>query len=371
MKLNRTSAVVDYQLLAEFERLRDLLREPQFAPHWDKRLAYWALAGDRRLPLAFLDRTIRALIDASFEELHATPGVGQKKLHSLVTLLKRVVKDVPQDEPSGGETGGTPEPAVPEVPQAPAPVDAAHLSEATWAAWREAVKRHALEQETLGRFAKSLAELPKVIWETPLGSYVDLTLAEVRDLKTHGEKRLQAVLDVFHDLFGILSVVGAGRELTVRIVPRFASQLEAWFTTALAAQAPPTPAQIDAHFVEPLIEQLTCDTHEPIPELAKQRIGLSGTAKSVRDIAQGLGLTRARVYQMLGEAAAVMRVRWPEGPSLVHEMDRWIRAAHPGEAGFQKFLQSSELFFPQRRVGSEEPDASGEKVDFGAQRRAG
>mgnify|MGYP007059566289 CR=1 FL=1 len=46
MKLDRTSAVVDFQLLAQFQRLRDTLLEERFAPHWDRPLAYWALPKD-------------------------------------------------------------------------------------------------------------------------------------------------------------------------------------------------------------------------------------------------------------------------------------------------------------------------------------
>ena len=68
--------------------------------HLDKPLAYWALPTDRRLPLAFLSRPLRELLDASFEELAQTPGIGQKKMKSFVKLLARVANTDPADLPT-------------------------------------------------------------------------------------------------------------------------------------------------------------------------------------------------------------------------------------------------------------------------------
>ena len=44
----------------------------------------------------------------------------------------------------------------------------------------------------------SLQELPTVIWNSPLSTFLDYSLAELRQLKTYGEKRVRVVLEVFH-----------------------------------------------------------------------------------------------------------------------------------------------------------------------------
>ena len=40
--------------------------------------------------------------------------------------------------------------------------------------------------------------MTRVIWNTPLGAYTHFTLGEIRAMKTHGEKRVRAILEVFH-----------------------------------------------------------------------------------------------------------------------------------------------------------------------------
>jgi hypothetical protein len=109
-----------------------------------KPLAYWALPNDRRLPLAFLGRTLGDLLSTPFEELSATPGIGQKKISSLVKLLHRATRDEPPAVPfgltdlaaeihngggsNGNSNGGS------------GRFDPALVSEALWSRWRDAVK---------------------------------------------------------------------------------------------------------------------------------------------------------------------------------------------------------------------------------------
>ena len=93
----------DYKIVSSFQSLRKTLLDDKFADRLEKPLAYWALPNDRRLPLAFLGRTIKDLLATPFEELSATPGIGQKKISSLVKLLSRATKDHPPAVPFGLE----------------------------------------------------------------------------------------------------------------------------------------------------------------------------------------------------------------------------------------------------------------------------
>ncbi len=79
MRPGKTASVEELQAIGRFESLRKILRGETYVEHLDKPLAYWALPTDRRLPLAFLSRALRELLDASFEELAQTPGDRAKK----------------------------------------------------------------------------------------------------------------------------------------------------------------------------------------------------------------------------------------------------------------------------------------------------
>src|SRR5690348_1087289 len=63
MKMTRTSVVFEYRLISTFENLRRRLLSEKLADRLDKPLAYWVLPNDRRLPLAFMGRSLRELLE--------------------------------------------------------------------------------------------------------------------------------------------------------------------------------------------------------------------------------------------------------------------------------------------------------------------
>jgi hypothetical protein len=235
------------------------------------------------------------------------------------------------------------------------------VSEALWEQWRASVRDFALGREPLGRFAVSLQNLPRVIWQTPLDTYVGLTLDEIRSLKTHGEKRVRAVLEVFGALHSLLARAGKQDHLSVKIMPRFARELEIWTEAVLHRDGLPTADELMTSFVEPLMAQARIDAGDQIARLVESRLGLKGANSSVRQAARKMGLTRARVYQLLNEVGAVMDVRWPEGRQLVHRLRDKLIFATGGRAEYSTFLSTVELFFP--RPGREEELANMEEGD--------
>lgn len=319
------SSVEAFQLVGRFEGLRSSLLSGPYAVHLPKPLAYWALPADRRLPLAFLGRTLESLLRCSFDELAATRGIGLKKMGSLVTLLARAA------DTAASELEATlPRLAEPGKPCAEAPgsngFDPAAVSEVVWAQWRVSVIRHGLGREPLGRFAPSLRNLTRVIWNAPLDTYTGMTLAEVRSLRTHGEKRVRAVLEVFQSVHALVAGMGSQEHLMVRIAPRRIDAVETWVGRQLQAPGVPSEEEIFERFVSPLLGQICIDATEQVAMLAEKRVGIDGPPISVRQVARTMGLTRARVYQLLNEINDVMSVRWPLGRHQVYELSAKLEA---------------------------------------------
>ena len=100
MKFTKSASVEELQVIGRFEGLRKILLSEQYADHLKKPLAYWALPTDRRLPLAFLGRTLEDLLQMPFSELSNTPGIGQKKICSFVKLLARAANTDPSELPT-------------------------------------------------------------------------------------------------------------------------------------------------------------------------------------------------------------------------------------------------------------------------------
>lgn len=348
MKLVRTQSVIDYKLLSRFEHVRDKLLAEKPAECLDRPLAFWTVPNDRRLPLAFMGHSIRRILTTPFEELYATAGVGQKKIAGLIELLNRVatakMPEDPLDKPASNKK------AVAEpVPPGEAGFDAAGVAESDWQRWRASVVRHGMEHELLGLFASSLQELPRVVWSTPLAQYTELTLAEIRALKTHGEKRVRVVVEIFGALHRILGSGQPVSYLTTRIRPKFIAPLESWVLQALERPLLPEPDDIRRSFVEPLMKQVRVDAGDQIYRLADGRLGLSGKNASVKQAAKKLGLTRARVYQLLNEVSAILQVRWPEGAALVGELRTRVQTEATAHYDAELFYTACELFYPQRR----------------------
>ena len=237
--------------------------------------------------------------------------------------------------------------------------DPTNISEITWAQWRASVVRHGLSSETLGHFAPSLRNMTRVIWNTPLGAYTSSTLAEILALKTHGEKRIRAVLEAFHAAHAIVSGMGTQEHLVVRILPRQIDRAECWTGRMLQRPGVPSQEEIYENLVLPLLEQVRIDATGQVAMLAENRLGVAGPITSVRQAARSMGLTRARVYQLLNEVNDIMTVRWPMGRHQIHELREKFMQAETDEADgmpdLRQFHAAVELFYPGSRRGAAGP----------------
>jgi hypothetical protein len=148
MNRTNTNAAVDYNLAAGLNEVRrKLLSQSDCADRLEMPLAYWVVSGDRRLPMAFLDRAIGDLVKTPLADLLATPGIGIRKIQTLIMLLNRASQPLPP---------GALAPPLDVAPKDPtdgndpdAEVDASIVSEALWVQWTATVTEHHLEQETL------------------------------------------------------------------------------------------------------------------------------------------------------------------------------------------------------------------------------
>ena len=60
-----------------------------------------------------------------------------------------------------------------------------------------------------------------------------------------------------------------------------------------------------------------------------------------------MGVTRARVYQLLEDCSRVMAVRWPEGQQLLAHLDAKRHSAGESDSQDSRLFQATyELFFP-------------------------
>jgi hypothetical protein len=342
--MSKSPSAEEVKLRTNYDNLRAALARPEHADRLEKPLAFWVLPSDRRLPLSFLPIPLQELLLKSFNELGDYPGIGRKKMHTFVKLLGRAVKNDPGDSSlSDAADGDEVEPAA-DVNQ----FNADGVSDLVWSKWRNLVRVRGLGYEKVGRLCPALRDVPTVIWNTPLSYYLDLTLADIRSLKTHGEKRVRVVLEVFHSVYRMLTTIEPLGGLAIRLAPKFAIDLENALAAFRGGGTPPTLAQLEQAIVVPLLRQLTADCGDTVGAIASDRLGV-GTANgqvSVRLQARKLGVTRARIYQLLEECNQVMLVRWPEGRRQLDDFAHWLDEVYAPAECANLLASLRELLFP-------------------------
>jgi hypothetical protein len=348
----KTSSVADVKLATNYDTVRKTLLGEAYRSRLSRPLAFWALPSDRRLPTVFLGRTLGDLLSHPFDQLAATAGIGRKKLETFIKLLVRATKE---------DVAGTTIEELPGAEETPADgrdasgqFDPQCVSEMVWMKWRDTVRRHGVGGEKLGRLTPSLQSLPSVVWNTPLSSYLDQTLAEIRHLKTHGEKRVTVVLEVFHKLHEALGNIDPQGDLAVRLAPRTVVAAEEYMAEARGKPRPPGHEEIETRLVEPLIEQLGIDAGPTVAKLVRGRLGIGRDAESVRNQSKALGVTRARVYQMLEECHNVMSIRWPDGRRQLDEFAQWLDHHYASAEAANLLASLRELLYPLKFDGISE-----------------
>jgi hypothetical protein len=286
----------------------------------------------------------------------STPGVGHKKILGFFDLLKRAAKATAPDTPFGLAAAET------KRPKPPAPThgfDASIVSESLWSQWCETVHRCGLGPEKLGHLAPTLQALPTVIWHSRLEEYVDLSLAEIRSRKTHGEKRVNAILEIFCTVHEALATATLPENLDAVIVPRFVPPLARWLMEVVNHPDLPPVDEVHKYVVKPLIHQIKIDLGDQVAGLAASRLCLDENSPSVKQQAETIGVTRARVYQLLEDCAKVMDVRWPEGRWLFAPLATRFGTSDPETIGLVHGIV--DLFYPPERpagsaLGSEDQE---------------
>jgi hypothetical protein len=336
-----------YRLVGTYERLRKNLVDRPDDGRLDKALSYWVLPTDRRLPIAFLDRPLRELLGQPFDELIATPGVGHKKILGFFDLLKRAAKAATPDAPFGLSNAEAARKQPKTTPTGG--FDATIVSESLWSQWCETVHHYGFDHEKLGRLAPTLQSLPTVIWHSRLGDYCGRSLADIRSLKTHGEKRLNAILEVFCTVHEALATATLQENIDFVLVPRFVPPMTRWLMETVARPDLPPVDEIHQHIVKPMVHQIKIDLGDQVAGLAATRLCLDDNSPSVKQQAEAIGVTRARVYQLLEDCAKVMDVRWPEGRWLFAPLASRFGTSDPETIGLVHGIL--DLFFPTDRGG--------------------
>ncbi|MEX2188965.1 MAG: hypothetical protein WD875_19310 [Pirellulales bacterium] len=355
MNANVNAAALDAKQAACFERLKDTLLAKRFHDRLSRPLAYWALPNDRRLPQALLDFPLAEVLNKEFTDLAATRGIGRKKLESLFVLLARAAGDqAPGADLVELHNGRNNVPHDATTDSAALAADAMAsfnpgvVSEALWQQWQSSVRMAGVTDLAVGRIVPSLERVPSVIWQAPLSRYIDRSLGEIRNMRTHGVKRIGVILHAYYLVNRAWQNGHSSQAVRQALVPRFIEPIERWAASCIERQETLAVDEVKSQLVEPLLAQVEIDCGELVARLSRERLGVDGKPLSVRGQSRRLNVTRARVYQIFEQCGKALEVRWPSGRDLLHSL---VEAAHRHSAenpALRLLSATVELCFPRR-----------------------
>ena len=90
-------------------------------------------------------------------------------------------------------------------------------------------------------------------------------------MKTHGEKRVRTILEVFHSVHKVLSHSEVESHLTVRLIPKFVLPLEHWIAATSESRKIPSTDDVASSLVRPLLDQIQIDVGTTLVRLAEGR----------------------------------------------------------------------------------------------------
>jgi hypothetical protein len=338
----RQRALDDLRLRSEYDRVASAILRAEDGAIRQKPLSYWATPRDRRLPLVFLPRPLGELTRLTFDELSATNGVGPKKMEALVRLLERALE---RGQEGPAAEGADFEPLINGSRELHR-FDPLAVSELQWTEWRESARRHQLGHELLGRLAGSLQDLPSVLWRVPLSTYFEATLSDIRQLRTYGEKRVRVVLEIFHDIDRAFGRAEIASHLDIQLGPKRMQNVGRYLSELERLNLQPSQQELMERLATPIVEQIRVDLGDLVHSIVRERFGMMGPSQSVRTQASRLGLTRARIYQLLESCARVMDVRWPEGRRQMNALIDQYRQERRGDSEPALLIGFRDLCFP-------------------------
>jgi chaperonin GroEL (HSP60 family) len=101
--------------------------------------------------------------------------------------------------------------------------------------------------------------------------------------------------------------------------------------------------------LETILEQLKIDAGTEIYRILEERLGIKGSPVPVQQQAKRLGVTRARVYQLLETCAEIMSVRWPEGEKLFKRLLEKLGSFPNGKVQVARLRALTDLIYPDLR----------------------
>jgi len=271
-------------------------------------LTRWLRPADRGLPTDLLKWNVESLLDAEFDELISAPGVGLTKISKLIELLDRVdatPAEVPLIEPASSATIGQSAMAL------------------QWSSAVADIRSAGWSGLPLGRMARSLQELPRNLWATPLSRLLSLEFHELRTIPYLGMRRIGGIFAVVNALADEARAAVASRaEADAAATDSHASAVVVARLVAVQHSLRNSESfglsteltEFTEAVVGPIAEQIQIDLGVVAVDVLRESLGDSARSPAAECGNDRIArLSRTRIHQIREDIRLAMQIRWPRG----------------------------------------------------------
>jgi hypothetical protein len=308
-----------------FSRCRELIIAADDPALMRSTLSEFQRKSDSHLPQHLLQQSIRETIEADFQSLCQTPYFGERKLQRFLDILERVADRAKWAKSSRPKAGMNLQVSIPVALHAP---DAAQVTAFSWQTWCDTIRSAGIDNQPLGRFVASLADLPRNLWRVEIRELTSRSFKEICEMTGYGPARLSLLYDAVGNLATALGGFASFPYIRARAYPRFIHDAASWLEHALYHRTVPTAEELRYRFLTPLFKQLDTDLGTELTELIRRRVGVDRPPETLDTIAADRGVTRERIRQLTSRALEVITVRWPEGKHLLDDLYELLLSAN-------------------------------------------
>ncbi len=229
------------------------------------------------------------------------------------------------------------------------------LNDRDWSSIVQLVRYHDLARFPLGRFASSLRDLHRSLWQERISNFSQRSFSQLFEMKGYGHVKLTQSVGLIYNLACRLSRLPAHSDIRTTVFSTAITEASQWLTQwqfSEVEKLPDVPSILEC-FVKPLLLQVERDISGRVSAIAKRRIGDGGEPETYREISKDFGVTPNRIRTLIPPAVLVFDVRWPEGRDLLHRVCEQLSVQKNANVQQQLLLRISQVFFDSRKATAE------------------
>lgn len=293
-----------------FRAASRLLETHALDPMLDWPLRRWRRTGDWNLPTRMLNQNLRTILQTPFSKIAQIRWIGPVRLEQLVVLLDRaqIALNTNRADDFGNLDEGTLSEQRDTVNDEPGfPSQAAReayflgvantpwweLNDRDWSSIVQLVRYHDLEQFPLGRFASSLRDLHRSLWQERISNFSQRSFSQLFEMKSYCHVKLTQSVGLIYNLACRLSRLPAHSDIRTTVFSTAITEANQWLTQwqfSEVERLPDVPSILEC-FVKPLLIQVERDIGGRVSAIARRRIGDGGEPDSFREISKDFGVT--------------------------------------------------------------------------------